>query len=115
MSKATTTQSLQDLLEEKRANFIVFLEGMFLGRDEDNAGAGKAREIRQHLAIMSKMGIADFSCYIETYIAPHRGDDFDGFISGLCVTFGQEIGDFDPADIAKCRRYLGFFCDCVTT
>ncbi len=97
--------TINEFIQEKKNNFANFLSGMF--PSEASASHG----IQQQIQMIRDMQPGDFIVYCQQYVAPHRHNDFDDFIGGLCVGHGQDINAFKPEDVAKCRRYLMLFCD----
>ena len=99
------SSTIEQFVTEKKSNFAAFMEKMF----EGNEAGG---EIQSQIRMIRDMSAADFLVYCRAYLAPHKENNFDSFIGGLCAAHSQDISKFDPADVAKCRRYLELFCEC---
>lgn len=98
------TNTIEQFVTEKKSNFAALLSKMF----EDCHSSGGA--IQDQIATIRDMGAGDFLIYCRAYVLPHRATQFDTFIGELCALHSQDLSKFDPADVAKCRRYLELFC-----
>lgn len=101
--------SVQEVLQEKRINFVNFLKQI-----AQNEGLTKCENYIQYTDKVENASIDEFIYYIANYIQPHyvKGD-LDKFITELgALLFGIEF-NLKQNDAHKIQRYLELFVKLV--